>query len=112
MDLSFYLFNRVIVAYFYSDGLSSQKSDKDLLSSSESEYKVESWFLLDVVVSYCSVVLECLSCEDESLLVVGDSFFVLDLGLDVFDGVCVGDVEGDGFSGECSYKYLLHEFWL
>ena len=42
MDLSFYLFNRVIVAYFYSDGLSSQKSDKDLLSSSESEYKVES----------------------------------------------------------------------
>ena len=42
MDLSFYLFNRLIVVYFYSDGLSSQKSDKDLLSSSESEYKVES----------------------------------------------------------------------
>jgi len=65
---------------------------------------------LDVVISYCSVVLERLSCEDESLLVIGNSFLILDFSLDVFDGISVGDVESDGFSGESPYKYLLHVF--
>jgi len=42
-----------------------------------------------------------LACEDESLLIWRDSFFVLDLGLDVFNGVCWLDIKGDGLSGEC-----------
>jgi hypothetical protein len=57
------------------------------LSASESEDEVKGGFLLDVVVSEGSAVLKLLSSKDESLLVWRDSLLVLDLGLDVFDGV-------------------------
>ena len=45
-------------------------------------------------------VLELLACEDEALLIGRDAFLVLDFGLDVFDGVGLLDVEGDGLAGE------------
>jgi len=62
---------------------------------------MESGLLLDVVVGKGSAVFELLSSEDESLLIRGNSFLVLDLSLDVFDAVGVFDIEGDGFSCEC-----------
>jgi hypothetical protein len=48
---------------------------------------VKSGFLLDVVIGEGSAVFELLSSEDESLLIGWDTFFVLDLSLDIFDGV-------------------------
>jgi hypothetical protein len=48
---------------------------------------VKGGFLLDVIVSEGSAVLKLLSSKDQSLLVGRDSLLVLDLGLDVFDGV-------------------------
>ena len=41
-----------------------------------------------------------LSSEDKSLLIWWDSFFILDFGLHVFDGVCWFDIKSDGFSSE------------
>ena len=61
---------------------------------------MEGGLLLDVVVGEGSAVLELLSSEDESLLIWWDSLLVLDLGLDVLDGVGWLDVEGDGLTGE------------
>ena len=52
-------------------------------------------FLLDVVVGQGSVVFELLSSEDETLLVGWDGLLVLDLVLEVLDGVGWLDVEGD-----------------
>ena len=43
---------------------------------------MEGRLLLDVVVSKSTSVLELLSGEDEALLIWGNSFLVLDLGLD------------------------------
>jgi len=57
-------FNAVSVSNFESDGLSSESSHEDLLSSSESEYKVESRVFLDVVVVKSSSVFKSLSGED------------------------------------------------
>jgi hypothetical protein len=48
---------------------------------------VEGRLLLNVVVRESAAVLKLLSSEDESLLVGGDALLVLDLGLDVLDGV-------------------------
>jgi hypothetical protein len=48
---------------------------------------VKGGFFLDVVVSEGSAVLKLLACKDQSLLVGRDSLLVLDLGLDVFNGV-------------------------
>ena len=51
--------------------------------------------LLDVVVGEGPAVLELLPGEDQPLLVRRDAFLVLDLGLDVVDGVGGFDLEGD-----------------
>ena len=82
------------------DGLSSQCLDEDLHSSSKSEDQVESGLFLDVVIGEGSAVFELLSSEDESLLIRWDSFLVLDLSLDVLNGVCWFNIEGDGFACE------------
>ena len=66
---------------------------------------MESRLLLDVVIGERSTVLELLSSENESLLVRRNSFFVLDFGLDVVDGIGGLDLEGDGLAGErCEEK--------
>ena len=55
---------------------------------------------MDIVIREGSAVLELLSSEDESLLVWRDTFLVLDLGLDVLNGVCWLDIKGDGLTSE------------
>merc|ERR1712110_360236 len=61
---------------------------------------MEGRFLLDVVVGKGSSILELLFSEDKSLLIGRNSFLVLDLGLDVLDGVGWLNIKGDGLSGE------------
>merc|ERR1719450_1791112 len=82
------------------DGLSSQGLDEDLHTTSESQHKMESGLLLDVVVGEGSAVLKLLTSEDESLLVWWNTFLVLDLGLDIFNGVSWLNIEGDGLASE------------
>ena len=48
---------------------------------------MKSGLLLDVVVRKGAAVFKLLSSEDETLLIWWDTLLVLDLGLDVFDGV-------------------------
>ena len=109
LDLSFNSLNWVRRLNIESDGFSGQSFDEDLHSTSESEDQVESWLLLDVVVGEWSAVFKLLSSEDESLLVWGDAFLVLDLSLDSFDGVWGFNIEGDGFSSE-GLNEDLHEY--
>ena len=56
--------------------------------------------LLDVVVGEGPSVLKLLASEDQPLLVRGDALLVLDLGLDVLDGVGGLDLKGDGLASE------------
>lgn len=56
--------------------------------------------LLNVVVRQRTPVLQLLPGEDQTLLVRRDALFVLDLRLDVVDGVGGFDLEGDGFARE------------
>ena len=54
--------------------------------------------LLDVVITQGPPILELLAREDQALLVRGDPLFILDLGLDIVDGVGGLDFEGDGLA--------------
>ena len=63
-------------------------------------------FLLNIVVSEGSAVIELLATEDQTLLVNGDSFFVLDLGFHAFDRISCGHVEGVGLAREGLDEYL------
>ena len=61
---------------------------------------MKSALLLDVVVSESAAVLELLAGEDETLLIRGDALLVLDLLLDVVDGVARLNLEGDGLASQ------------
>ena len=70
------------------------------VSSSKSEDQVKGRFFLDVVVRKSSSVFKLFSSEDKSLLIGGDSLLILDLGLDIFNGVSGLDVKSDGLSSK------------
>jgi hypothetical protein len=62
---------------------------------------VKSAFLLDVVVGEGSAVLKLLASKDQALLVRGNAFLILDLALDVIDGIRGLDLKSDGLAGDC-----------
>lgn len=55
-------------------------------------------YLLDVVVAQGAAILKLLTSEDKTLLVRGDTLLLLDLVLDVVDGVARLNVEGNGLT--------------
>ena len=67
---------------------------------------MESGLLLDVVVRKSTSVLQLLSGKDQSLLIRWDTLLVLDLGLDVVDGIRRLDIQGDGLAGKSFHKDL------
>merc|ERR1712138_394148 len=68
--------------------------------AAQAEHQVQRRLLLDVVVRERAAVLELLAGEDEPLLVGRDALLVLDLALDVVDGVAALHLERDGLAGE------------
>jgi len=67
---------------------------------------VKGGLFLDVIIGEGPAVLELLSSENEALLVGGNSFFVLDFGLDVIDGVGRLDLKGNRLAGKGLHKDL------
>lgn len=67
-------------------------------SSAEAQDEVQRALFAYVIIREGAAVLELFAGEDEALLVRGDALLVLDLGLDVFDGVGRFDVERDGLA--------------
>ena len=61
---------------------------------------MERRFLLDVVISHRAVILELLAGKNESLLIRRDALLVLNLRLDVGDGIRALHLEGDGLSSQ------------
>eukprot|EP01084_Bolivina_argentea_P286949 492339_1 len=83
------------------NGLASQGLDEDLHTSTEAEDEVmEGGLLLDVVVGQGAALLELLAGEDQALLIRRDALLVLDLGLDVLDGVVGLHLEGNGLASQ------------
>ena len=111
LDFSLDSFNWIRWFNIKSDGFSGQGLNEDLHTSSESQDQMEGWFLLDIVVWQWSSVFKLLSSENESLLIWGYSFLVLDLALDSLDGIWGFNVESDGFSGE-GFDKDLHLFFF
>jgi len=87
LDLGLHVLYGIRRLHLKGDGFTSQGLHEDLHSSSEPENKVESTFLLDVVIRKCSAVFQLLTGKDQSLLVWGDSLLILDLSFDILDGI-------------------------
>lgn len=57
------------------------------VSSTKTQHQVKGAFLLNVVVRKSPAILQLFASEDEALLIGRDPFFVLNLGLNVVDGI-------------------------
>merc|ERR1719466_742671 len=100
LDLCLHIFNGIRWFHLQSNSFSGEGLDKDLHSSSETENKMKSALLLDVVIRKSSSILQLFTSKDESLLVWGNSFLVLDLCLHIFNGIRWFDLQSDSFAGE------------
>jgi len=99
LDLSLDIGDRVVRLDIQGDRLSRKGLDENLHgTTTETEDKMERGFLLNVVIRQSSAIFKLLSGEDQSLLLRWNSFLVLDLGLDIRDGVIWLDVQGDCLS--------------
>lgn len=56
--------------------------------------------LLDIIIRQRTPILQLFPGEDQPLLVRRDALLILDLRLDIVDGVGRFDLEGDGLAGE------------
>ena len=108
LDLGLDVVNGVRSLDFQRDGLAGEGLDEDLHASTKTENQVQGRFLLDVVVRQSAAILQLLSSEDQALLIWRDAFLVLDLGLDVVDGVRSLDFQRDGLSSQ-SLDEDLHD---
>jgi len=75
-------------------------------TTTKAEHQVKGGLLLYVVVAERATVFELFAGKDQTLLVGGNPFLVLDLGLDIIDSVRGLDLKGDGLAGEGLYENL------
>merc|ERR1719399_134876 len=100
LNLGLHVLDSVARLNIEGDGLTSEGLDENLHTTAETEHQVEGRLFLDVVVGKSTAVLELLTGEDKTLLVWGNAFFILDLGLHVLNGVAGLNIEGDGLTSE------------
>ena len=108
LNLGLDLLNGVARFDFESDGLSSEGLDENLHTSAQTQYQVKGGLLLNVVVGKGTSVLKLLAGKDEALLVRGDAFLILNLGLDLLNGVARFDFKGDSLASK-SLNEDLHD---
>merc|ERR1712029_1265638 len=80
--------------------LRSQSLDENLHATSETQHQVKSGLLLDVVVRQSAPILELLASKDQTLLIWGNAFLVLNFGLDILDGIRGFNLQGDGLASQ------------
>lgn len=67
---------------------------------------MEDGLLLNMVLMQCMTIFQPFAIEDELLLVWLNAFLVLDLGLQVFNGVTWFHLQSDGITSRGLNKYL------
>merc|ERR1739841_409837 len=77
-----------------------------LQTSAKSQHQMKSGFFLDVVVRQGPSIFQLFSSKNQTLLVWWDTFFVLDLSFDIFNGIRSFNFQCDGFTSQCFHKYL------
>ncbi|KFU97978.1 hypothetical protein N339_02911, partial [Pterocles gutturalis] len=106
LDLGLHILNGVTGLHFKGDGLPSQGLHKNLHAPPQAQDKVQGGFFLDVVVRQGATIFQLLASEVQPLLIRGNAFLVLDLGLHILNGVTGLHLEGDGLASQGLHKDL------
>jgi len=101
LDLRLDIVNSIRGLDLKGDGLARECLDEDLHAASKAQDEMEGRLFLDVVIRKSTPILELLPGEDQTLLVRRNAFLILDLGLNIIDGVGGFDLKSDGLSCEC-----------
>merc|ERR1711997_601795 len=100
LNLSFDIFDAVRSFNLKCNSFASQGFDEDLHSSAKSKDQVQCRLFLDVVVRKSAAILKLFAGKDQSLLIWGNSLLVLNLGLDIFNGVRSLHFQSNGLAGQ------------
>merc|ERR1711936_1408371 len=106
LDFGLNILNGVRRFNLKGDGLARQGLDKNLHTSTKTENQMQSGLLLDVVVREGATILKLFASKDQPLLVWGNAFLVLDLSLDIFNGVRWLNLKSDGLASQGLDKNL------
>merc|ERR1712039_473596 len=107
LNLCLHILDGVIRFHIEGDRLSGQGLDENLHgTTSQSQHQIQGGFLLNVIIRESTSILQLLSSEDQSLLFRWNTFFILNLGLDILNGVIWLHIEGNGFSSQSLHEDL------
>jgi len=107
LDLSFDIRDGIIWFNIKRDRFTGQCLDEDLHGAApQSQDQVQSALFLDVVVGQRPGIFQLLSSKDEPLLFRRNPLLVLDLCLDIGDGIIGFDVQCNSFPCKGFDKYL------
>jgi len=106
LDLGLHVIDGVGALNLQRNSFPRQGLDKDLHTASQTQHEMQGGLLLDVVIRQSPAVLQLLPGEDQPLLVRRDPLLVLDLGLNIVDGVGTLDLESDGLPRQGLHKDL------
>ena len=82
-----------------------------LTPATKTKDQVKGGFFLDIVVTQGAAIFQLLAGKNQTLLIRGDTFLVLDLLLDVFNGIAGFDIKSDGLAREGFDKDLHDGFF-
>ena len=83
-----------------------RKKRTDLHAATQAKDEVKGGLLLNVVIGEGAAILELLAREDQTLLVGRNALLVLDLRLDIVDGVAGLHLKGDRLAGNCKRELV------
>jgi hypothetical protein len=101
LDFGLDVLDRVGRFDFERDRLAGEGLHEDLHTTTEAENQVKGRLLLNVIVGQGTTVLQLLTSEDETLLIWGNAFLVLNLSLYVLNSIRGFDIKSDGLASEC-----------
>mmetsp|Transcript_79918 Transcript_79918/g.222307 ORF Transcript_79918/g.222307 Transcript_79918/m.222307 type:complete len:179 (-) Transcript_79918:8-544(-) len=92
---------------FVAVELLCQESQRRVVdTSTKSQNQMQGGLLLDVIIAQSAPIFQLLSSEDQTLLIGRNSLLVLNLRLDIVDGVRRLDIERDGLARQGLYEDL------
>merc|ERR1711996_87322 len=106
LDLGLHVLDGIRWLNLEGDGFTGQGLHEDLHTSSQPQDKMKGGLLLDVVIRQSPAIFELFTSKDQSLLVWRDSFLILNLSLDVLNGIRRLNLEGDRLTGQRLHENL------
>jgi hypothetical protein len=113
LDLGLDFFNRFLIVNCKVYYLASESFHIDFVFwVSTKRYDMMNYgFLLNIIVRKGSTVLKLLAGEDESMMIGRNTFLILELGLDVLDGVRRLNIQRDSLARQ-GLNEDLHIYYL